>query len=574
MLLKLLGFIVFPLFLSLPARAQGLPDLTVLSVGSPATAGTAQTVMLTNVLANAGVGTAGNWQYRIYQSTNSTITTNATVLTTQSGYVDFPAQSIMTNYDTVTIPAGTPTGTNYFGIIIDFDNMVMESNEANNAKSSSSVIIRIGPDLTAPSVTGPSSAGTAQTVALTNILANAGIGTAGNWQYRVYLSTNATITTNNTVLTTQSGYVDFPAQSSMTNYDTVTIPPDTTPGIYYFGVIIDFDNKVSESNENNNTRSSAPVTIGIGPDLTVTSIGYPSIAGTDQTLILTNVLANIGVGSALSWKYRVYLSTNATTAATNGTILTTQGNFDIAAQTAITNYAAVAIPDTLATGTYYFAIMIDVEKNVTESVETNNIRIAGPVTIGIGPDLTVLAVTAPNCTGPGLDIGLTSRLANSGIGSAGNWHYRVYLSTNSSITTNATVLTTRGDVNFPAQSFITNADTVTIPQGTAPGTYYLGVIIDYNNGVIEANEGNNALGSLPMAVGPIIIAVAYRTNTVSIDIAGLAVSDGYSLQYIAALTGTNAWTTGTLFTAQGLTTNCLDSVSPSIPSRFYRIGHQ
>ncbi|MEI6564585.1 MAG: CARDB domain-containing protein [bacterium] len=561
---------------SAPVSIYPGPDLTVVSVRGPAAAGTAQMLTLTNILANTGVGTAGNWQYRIYLSTNSTLTTNATVLTTQGTYVDFPMQSSMTNYDTITIPSGTTPGIYYFGVIIDFNNMVAESSKANNTNSSSAVAISFGPDLSVPSVSGPSSAGTAQMLTLTNILSNSGIGAAGAWRYRIFLSTNSSVATNDTVLTTQSGYIDFPAQSSMTNKDTVLIPADTKPGTYYFGVIIDDDHKVFETDEGNNTRSSAAVTISIGPDLTVPAIGYPSVAGTAQTLILTNVLANIGVGAAGNWKFRVYLSTNATSAATNGIVLTTQGAFvDIAAQTAVTNTGAVTIPGNLATGTYYFATLIDFDNSVTESIETNNIRVSGPVTIGIGPDLTVLAVTVPNGGGPGLGFTVTERLANIGIGTAGPWSYRIYLSTNASVTTNDTILTTQGSfISIPAQTSLTNTDSVTIPQGTAPGAYYLGVIIDFDNVVLESNEGNNTLISLALPVGPMITAITIRTNIASVDVSGLAISDGYSLQYNSTLTGTNLWTTGTLFTAQGIATNCTDSVPPSTTTRFYRIGHQ
>lgn len=552
------------------------PDLTVLSVIGPTAAGTGQMLTLTNILANVGVGAAGNWRYRIYLSTNSTITTNSAILTTQGVYNDFPPQTSMTNFDTVTVPPSTAPGVYFFGVIIDFDNIVAESNELNNVRASGAVNISIGPDLAVPSVTGPSTAGTAQTLTLTNILANIGTGTAGSWRYRIYLSTNSLITTNATVLTTQGAYVDFPAQTAMTNYDTVMIPAGTTPGTYYFGVIIDFDNSVLESNEGNNTGASAPVSIGTGPDLTVTSLGSPSAAGTAQTLILTNVMANIGVGTAGNWKYRIYLSTNATTAATNGIVLTTQGAFvDFAAQTTITNFDAVSIPSALATGVYYFAVMIDFDNLVTEANETNNIRVAGPVNIGIGPDLSVLSVTAPAHAGPGLALSMTEILANMGIGVAGSWSYRIYLSTNAAVTTNDTVLTTQGVfTDFPAQTTLTNSDIVVIPPGTPPGVYYLGVIIDFNNVVPESNEGNNLMISQSMPVGPTILAIAVQTSTISVNVAGLAVPDGYSLQYTSTLTDSNSWATGTVFTAQDTSTNVTDIVTPSVTARYYRIRHQ
>ena len=575
--IKVFGLTVMSLLLTQFAIAQALPDLTVLSVNGPSRAGTGQSVSLTNTLANIGTAPASNWRYRVYVSTNAAITTNDTILGTFGTFFDFAGQTAVTNIDTVVIPANNPTGTCYFGVIVDYDNSVTESNEANNMLASAPTAVYPGPDLTPISVGGPSGAGTGQTLTLTNILANIGVGAAGNWLYRIYLSTNATVTTNATVLTTQGPYNNTPAQSSMTNYDTVTIPAGTTPGTYFFGVIIDFDNMITEANESNNTQASAPVTIGIGPDLTVSAIAYPSLAGTAQTLTLTNVLANIGAGSAGNWKYRVYLSTNASASvATNGLVLTTQGAFvNFPALTSVTNYDAVTIPDTLATGVYYFAVMIDFDNSVVESVETNNIRVSGPVTIGIGPDLTVLSITGPNRAGPGQPFTLMETLANIGIGDAGNWSYRIYLSTNAAVTTNDTVLTTLGTfTSFPALTTLTNTDTVTIPQGTPPGNYYLGVIIDFNNVVAESNEGNNFLSAPSMPVGPMITGITVQTNTVSVNVTGLAVATGYSLLFKSTLTDSNSWTTGTLFTAQGLATNCVDSLSPSTPMRFYRIGQQ
>jgi len=575
-LLQLTGLLAITLCLIRPLNAFAQADLTVVSVGGPAAAGTAQIITLTNILANIGTNdVSGNWQYRIYLSTNASVTTNNTVLTTVGLFNGFLQQTSMTNYDTVTVPISTTPGTYFFGVIVDFDNRVTETTKTNNNKSSGPVAISIGPDLTVPSVGGPATAGTAQSIVLTNILSNIGVGTAGTWWYRIYLSTNSTITTNATVLTTQGSFPNFPAQSSVTNFDTVTIPSGTTPGNYFFGVIIDYNNLVIESSESNNAHASGPVTISIGPDLAVQAIGSPAVAGTAQTVTLTNILANIGVGAVASWNYRIYLATNAATP-TNGLVLTTQGNFiGFAAQTTVTNYDSVFLPDTLATGTYYFAVLIDPNNTVAESTKTNNIRVSGPVSVGIGPDLTVLAVSAPNYSGPGQTITLVDQLANIGLGSAGNWSYRVYLTTNAVVTTNDTVLTTQGAFpGFPAHSTVTNSDLVTVPADTPPGNYYLGIIIDYNNVILESNEGNNSLTSRAFPIGPLFVAISPATNAVSLGVAGLAIANGYSIQYNSSLTGTNAWTTGTVFTAQGLATNFLDNVVPVTTSRFYRIVHQ
>ena len=73
---------------------------------------------------------------------------------------------------------------------------------------------------------------------------------------QIYLSTDATITTSDTVLATvnsgalssvgHSGYLDHQVLS-------LALPANLAPGTYYIGGIADYNNAVSESNETNNT---------------------------------------------------------------------------------------------------------------------------------------------------------------------------------------------------------------------------------------------------------------------------------------------------------------------------------
>lgn len=67
-----------------------------------------------------------------------------------------------------------------------------------------------------------------------------------------------------------------------------------------------------------------------------------------------------------------------------------------------------------------------------------------------------------------------------------------YLSTDATISTGDTRLATNTGAYAGAGSTGTYTKTLTIPSSTATGTYYLGLIVDYNNAVTESNESNNA----------------------------------------------------------------------------------
>ena len=90
---------------------------------------------------------------------------------------------------------------------------------------------------------------------------NLGNGVSGPSTARIYLSTDPTITTSDTVLATLTTSQTLATVSQPGYYDhqtvTVTLPGNLAPGTYYIGGIADYNNQVSESNEANNTYNVA-----------------------------------------------------------------------------------------------------------------------------------------------------------------------------------------------------------------------------------------------------------------------------------------------------------------------------
>ncbi|HEV7407945.1 MAG TPA: CARDB domain-containing protein [Bradyrhizobium sp.] len=132
---------------------------------------------------------------------------------------------------------------------------------------------------------------------------NTGTGAAAASTAGIYLSTDGTITTSDTLLITHAtpalagGASDLEAAS-------VPFPNNLTPGTYFVGVIADHNGQIAESNETNNASSGIPVILGndsantlngtTGNDTIVGFGGDDTInggAGDDTAVFVLSVLA-------------------------------------------------------------------------------------------------------------------------------------------------------------------------------------------------------------------------------------------------------------------------------------------
>jgi len=105
-------------------------------------------------------------------------------------------------------------------------------------------------DTAARLVNGPTSANPGDLVSIEWVVENHGT-TSVTYNVRFYLSSNDLITTSDTILGTNNG-ASISYTGSATFAKNLTIPSDTPSGTYWIGVIVDYDNKVSEANESNN----------------------------------------------------------------------------------------------------------------------------------------------------------------------------------------------------------------------------------------------------------------------------------------------------------------------------------
>ena len=474
------------------------PDLAVVALEGPARAGTGGTLSVTNAVQNVGTGNPGSVTVGLYLSLDPVITPDDLRLTSRSLSGPAPGQT-NTAATAVTIPLTTPPGAYYLGAIADYQDKIVEVSETNNALASAPIEIVPGPDLAAITAQGPSTAGTGEIIMFTNAVQNVGTGNPGSVTVGLYLSFDALITTNDLRLATRTLSGSTPGQMHTAN-TSVTIPLSLSPGTYHLGVIADYQDAVVEASELNNALASAPIQIGIGPDLAMSAVQGPATGVTGGTLSLTNSVQNVGTGNPGSVTIALYLSEDAAIT-TNDLRLTTRTVSGPAPGQTNTAATAVTIPLTTPPGTYYLGAIADYQDKIVEGSKVNNALASAPMQIGIGPDLAMIAVSGPATAGTGGAITLTNSVQNVGMGDPGSTTVGLYLSTDAVITTNDLRLTTRG-VSGPDPGQISSAaTTVTIPLSLTPGTYYLGAIADYQNTVSEVSKANNALAGAPIAIG-------------------------------------------------------------------------
>jgi subtilisin family serine protease/subtilase family serine protease len=490
-------------------------DLTVSATSAPASAVLGNTITVSGTVLNGGTGAAAASTLSFYLSTNNVLDANDTLVGT-AAINALGAGASQVASGNVTVPAGLTAGTYFLIAVADSGNVVLESNEANNTRAVSTIVLSApARDLTLTAVGNPSTSRNSANLAMTASMRNTGtvvapIGTKLRW----YLSTDATITTADRPLTTTTGLA--PCEAALTSTlsggstrsmsATCRIPVDVAAATYYIGAIADPDNAVSENNETNNTRASTTrIAVSYTVDLTVTAVAGPAAAATGQNVTFTGTVRNAGAAAAPASVLNFYLSGDSSIG-TSDRLIATANVPALAGGASTTVSVTAALRTDLPAGTYYVGAIVDPANLVAESNNSNNaLASVSRMTTSYGPDLVITAVNAPTIGNRGTAVSVTGTVRNQGVGAVGAATDRrviesgstvtvgIYLSTNPNITVFDTLIGTYTFSSLAAatsQAFTVNA---TIPAGMSVGNYYIGAIADRNLSVRESNELNNAL---------------------------------------------------------------------------------
>ena len=235
----------------------GTPDLVV---GSPTVSGhstkpAGKLFLVGATVRNDGNGASAGTTLRYYRSTDATITTAD--MAEDFRFVEgLAASGTSRGAGTVTAPATATAGTYYYGACVDA--VPRESDTTNNCSTSVQVNVQPpGPNLIiyAVSVVSPSGNPPGGLITLSAGVRNVG-DEASATTLRYYRSTDATITTSDTAVGTDS--IEGLAYSGISGAS-VELNLPSTSGTYYYGACVDA--VAEESDTTNNCSTSVQVDV-------------------------------------------------------------------------------------------------------------------------------------------------------------------------------------------------------------------------------------------------------------------------------------------------------------------------
>ena len=485
--------------------SQNAPDLVV---GSPSVDDsgpeTGGSFALSATVSNDGDAEAPATTLRYYRSTDATITTSDTLVVTDAVSGLAPSAS---NGKSAQLTAPSTAGTYYYGACVDA--VTDESDTTNNCSASVRVTVsetqqpvQGQPDLVVGTPTvSDASVETGGTFTLSATVSNDGDAEAPATTLRYYRSTDATITTSDTLVVTDAVSGLAPSASSGKSAQ-LTAP--STAGTYYYGACVDA--VTDESDTTNNCSASVQVDVAAPsisrpppppqqPDLAVVAFFLASgvhDGAPGRSLTFQGRIRNVGNVVSPATTLRFYRSRNRTIA-TDDTFLDTVAVGTIAASRRIDS-ETLTLTAPSAAGTYYYGACVDAVTD--ESDTTNNCSDARPITVdGPPPDLVV---TGPNVSEIREDgtFWLIVTVSNQGAGGAAATTVRYKRSTDGTITTSDTTVGTDAvNTLFPLNNY---GATIKLTAPSTPGTYYYGGCVDAVPR--ESDTTNNCSASVQVTV--------------------------------------------------------------------------
>ncbi|MBX0291189.1 T9SS type A sorting domain-containing protein [Hymenobacter sp. HSC-4F20] len=467
-------------------------DLAVQSASvQPLAAVAGGNLQLSCAVYNLAAAVASSSTVGYYLSTNATLDAADLLLTSSPGGQLGASQSGY-RAASATLPSTTAPGTYYVLFVADYQNTVSETNEANNLAAVSLNILPPSIDLLIqqPSV-GTTTTTPSSVLRLSCSIRNQGNSTALNSSVGFYLSSNSTLDASDQLLTSAfggqltAGYSDY--RSISTN-----LPANTNPGNYYILFVADYQSIVAESNETNNVTAVALSVVPPSLDLTVSQAQLSQTTALAGSFInYSSYVYNQGNTAAPVSGQGVYLSTDATFSANDVQLTTNQIPSLNEAQSYYT-YGSFTLPSPLTSGTYYVLFVADYQNTVSETNEANNVR---AVALQVVLPTIDLSIQQPylnvSSAATGNTFTASSYISNTGNAPAASSTVGYYLSTNTVLDASDVLLGNSPGGNLSGTTSGSRYASLTVPNGTAVGTYYVLFAADYLDQVSETNETNN-----------------------------------------------------------------------------------
>ena len=375
------------------------------------------TLAITAATATEAGPTSGTITISREAATEAALAVNFTVAGTATRGVDYAELPA-----TATIPAGAVA---VDVAVVPLDDATLEGNETVvvTLRSGPGYILApptvgtvtivsddVAPDFTVTVLTGPALGGAGLTLDVTDTTRNQGTGPSGESTTSFYLSLTTALDATDPLVGTRQVPGLLPGTNDVAT-TTLMVPAGTAAGTYSIIAKADGPGSVTEPNEANNTRT---LLVRVGPDLAVTALTAPAVAGPGAIRHrqrhdeepgrwprrrLVDALLSVAELHTRCQRRRARITRRRTAH---------RGRFDDRRPPRPSRFPR---PLRVARSTSSRSPMT--ATRVAESTENNNTRF---VTIRIGADLVVSALTAPTRVGSGSTISVTDTIRNSGGG--------------------------------------------------------------------------------------------------------------------------------------------------------------
>ena len=494
-------------------------DLVALAIDVPDTIQWRETVAIPYTVKNIGTGTSGVFSVNVYVSADSVMTTNDAYL----GMV--PSITLKGGQTTssmlmLAMPSNPPsgfsaTGDYYIGMVVNPDRMVSEASDTNNTLAGQAVHLDGSCDvnLMGSGLDVGDTLAWSRSFIVTSSVFNGGSGTAGNFVVQYYLSTDATIATNDILIggRTVSGLAAGATNSAADTVLTLPAPSCPMVGTRYIGMIIDPFNSVNEFSKNDNQNRGNGldrhlITLGVS-DMRTTLLECDRSMIWGQMFTVTNSVQNNGTLAVSNGTVDFFLSADSIIDAGDvhlGSRVVSSLATGVTSQSS-TSLTLPSLPPPgwtpLSSG--YIGMIVDQTNGLGDIYLFNNCN------RGLGIDSALVSISPasalPDLCGQGFDspeplawgqsFCVTDTVGNAGSAAAGGFEVGYYLCTNSTITTNGAYLGSRMISSLGTGVASTAATSLVLPASPPAGfstPQFIGMIVDANESVTECCESNNS----------------------------------------------------------------------------------
>ncbi len=494
-----LEVIVPPLPDVLPTHVEFQP--TTIDAGDP--------ILVSEGVLNQGTLSTGTFQVGVYLSTDPIVDGGDVLL----GYRTLASLAAGEGDEVLNLPLMVPPDTDpgdyWVCVWADDSELIPESIEKNNTLVAVSVLTVDVPNL--PNLRPVSIDFTPNVVnvqegdllTISEEVENVGTDASASFRVGVYLSTNSVVTPSDLLIASRLVTALGPGASSGATTD-VSLPTGLSDGSYFVGVIVDDLTEQAETNEGDNVLVAGDLldvvsTPNPQPDLIMNECSYDgNKKEPGETFDVVTRVTNEGNLSANPFYVGIYLSTDSTINPSD--VLLGQRSLLGGLSAGFSSVATtpVTIPQDQPEGIYYVGAYADNQFVIVESDEENNaITAAGSLEVEIPPPPPAAELYVKDASHdggahvPGGTITVDDVVCNEGNLTAGAFRVGYYLSVDEQITPSDVLLGTRVVASLGVGQDDPAGTLLTIPPGTVPGDYWVGIIVDDLYSVPENDEDDN-----------------------------------------------------------------------------------